>query len=94
MHVDVHVPSSYAGGLVPTVSSLGGQVLGFEGDPGAAGWDIFQATLPASQVQDLFRALAGETRGTAWISEHFDRYEEVRGAEAERIMSAASAVPA
>ena len=94
VHVDVHVPSIYAGGLVPTVSSLGGQVLGFEGDPGAAGWDIFQATLPASQVQDLFRALAGETRGTAWISEHFDRYEEVRGAEAERIMSAASAVPA
>ena len=89
LHVDIHVPSIFAGGLVPTVSSLGGQVLGFEGDPGAAGWDVFSATLPARALDELVRSLGGSTRGTAWATHRFERYEEVRGAEADRIKSEA-----
>ena len=85
LRVDIHVPSVFAGGLVPTVSSLGGHVLGFEGDPGAAGWDIFSATLPARTLPELVRSLGGSTRGTAWVTDRFERYEEVRGAEADRI---------
>ena len=87
LRVDVHVPSVFAGGLVPTVSSLGGHVLGFEGDPGAAGWDIFSAELPARTLDELVRSLGGSTRGTAWATSRFERYEEVRGAEADRIMA-------
>ncbi|MEM0949766.1 MAG: elongation factor G [Pseudomonadota bacterium] len=94
LRVDVHVPSIFAGGLVPTVSSLGGQVLGFEGDPGAAGWDIFSATLPARALVDLTRSLGSSTRGTAWLRSAFERYEEVRGAEAERITEEARTEPA
>lgn len=87
LRVDVHVPSVFAGGLVPTVSSLGGQVLGFEGDPGAAGWDVFSATLPARSLPGLVQALGSSTRGTAWATTAFERYEAVRGQEAERIIA-------
>ena len=94
MRVDIYVPSVFAGGLVPTVSSLGGHVLGFEADPGAAGWDIFSAAMPARAVAGLIQSLGSSTRGTAWASTEFDRYEEVRGAEADRIMAEAEEVPA
>ena len=94
LRVDIHVPSVFAGSLVPTVSSLGGQVLGFEGDPGAAGWDIFSATLPARALTDLTHSLGSGTRGTAWLRSEFERYEEVRGAEADRITQEMKAEPA
>lgn len=94
LRVDILVPSVFAGGLVPIVSSLGGQVLGFEGDPGAAGWDIFSASLPARALTELTHALGSSTRGTAWLRSDFERYEEVRGAEAERITKEMKAEPA
>ena len=94
LRVDIHVPSIFAGGLVPTVSSLGGQVLGFEGDPGAAGWDIFSANLPARALTELTRSLGSSTRGTAWLRSEFDRYQEARGTEAQQITEEVKAEPA
>lgn len=86
--VDVHVPSIYAGSLAPKISSLKGQVLGFEAHPTAAGWDVFSALMPASSRDELFRALGSSTRGTAWAEARFDHYEEVYGADAKAAVSA------
>ena len=77
--VDIHVPSIFAGGLTPKIAGLKGQVLGFETNPEAAGWDIFSALLPAASRDDLFRSLGSATRGTAWAETKFDHYEEVYG---------------
>lgn len=76
MKVEIHVPSLFAGGLVPTVSGHRGQVLGFEAHPTASGWDVFSALVPAAALDDLLRALGGGTRGTAWLSAEFDHFEE------------------
>ncbi|MEO0370555.1 MAG: elongation factor G [Pseudomonadota bacterium] len=76
--VRIHVPSIYAGSLVPTVSALKGQVLGFEGHPTAAGWDVFRAMLPMSALDDLAMALASAARGTGWFRAEFDHYTEAR----------------
>ncbi|MEM6588642.1 MAG: elongation factor G [Pseudomonadota bacterium] len=76
--VRIHVPSIYAGGLVPTVSGLKGQVLGFEGHPTAAGWDVFRAMLPMTALDDLSTALASSARGTGWFVAEFDHYTEAR----------------
>jgi len=81
MAVDIHVPSVFSGALVPLVSGLKGQVLGFETNPGAAGWDIFQAHLPMTVLDDLFNALGASTRGTAWFEARFDHYQELRKEE-------------
>jgi len=86
--VDIHVPSVASGALVSLISSLKGQVLGFDRDPGFRGWDLFRATLPASARDDLLSALAGATQGTAWITARFDHFEEVYGKEAEAISKA------
>ena len=82
LSVTIHVPSAFSGALVPLVSGLKGQVLGFEANPEAPGWDIFRAYLAASARDELTRALGGASRGTAWAEMSFDHYEEMHGAEA------------
>lgn len=83
--VDVHIPSIFAGSMVSLISSLKGQVLGFDRDPACRGWDIFRALLPAAAEEDLITALGSATQGTAWHEASFDHYEELYGREAERI---------
>ena len=46
MKIDIHVPSIFTGALVPLVSGLKGQVLGFRASDDAAGWDVFEMQLP------------------------------------------------
>ncbi|MDV7145793.1 elongation factor G [Tropicimonas sp. TH_r6] len=83
--VDIHVPSVFSGAIVTLVSSLKGQVLGFDPNPEAKGWDIFHALLPDSSLTELARALGGAAQGTAWYEAEFDHYQEVHGKEATRI---------
>ena len=71
--------------MVSMISSLKGQVLGFDRDPEFRGWDLFRALLPASAEEDLVMALGSATQGTAWHEARFDHYEEIYGREAERI---------
>jgi elongation factor G len=78
LRVRISVPSVFAGGLVPTVSGLKGQVLGFDADAAAAGWDVFDCLLPMTAGDALFNALASATRGTAWYDAVFDHYQEMR----------------
>ena len=80
LRVVIHLPSEFVGDMVPTISSLQGQVLGFEAHPDLAGWDVFNALLPAVARDELTRSLASATRGTGWAEFTFDHYEETRGA--------------
>ena len=51
-------------------------MLGFEADPAAKGWDLFEALMPASSLPELFQSLGGATRGTASFTATLDHYEE------------------
>ncbi|MGZ2443219.1 translation elongation factor EF-G [Sinorhizobium medicae] len=86
--VDVHVPSIYSGSLVPIVASLKGQVLGFDRDEEAKGWDIFRALLPGSALDDLARSLRSATQGIGYFAKSFDHFEELYGKEAQAIVTA------
>ena len=79
LNAEIHLPSAFVGDLVPTISTLHGQVLGFEGNPNAPGWEIFNARLPAVARDELHRILASATRGTGWVKLQFDHFEELRG---------------
>ncbi len=81
MKIDIHVPSVFSGQLVPIVSGMKGQVLGFEAHESAAGWDVFQTLLPTTAEDELFNALGSSTRGTAWFTSQFDHYQEARKEE-------------
>ena len=86
--VEIHVPSVASGALVSLISSLKGQVLGFDRDPGFRGWDLFRAMLPAAAREELLTTLAATTQGTAWADARFDHFEEVYGKETEAISKA------
>ncbi|WP_122072098.1 elongation factor G [Pseudophaeobacter sp. EL27] len=81
MKVSIHVPSVFSGGLIPVVSSLKGQVLGFATEEGAAGWDVLEVLLPLVAQDALCHNLASATRGTGWFEASFDHYEETRQGE-------------
>ncbi|WP_172295520.1 elongation factor G [Pseudoruegeria sp. HB172150] len=83
--VDIHLPSVYTGALVGEISSLKGQVLGFDPHPTAKGWDVFHALIPAPAQDALFQSLGGLTHGTGWYETRFDHYEEIHGREAEKV---------
>jgi len=83
--ISIHVPSPFSGGLVPLVTGLKGQVLGFEAEGDVAGWDVFSALLPAASEAELFQALGSASRGTAWYETELDHYEEAHGAVATMV---------
>lgn len=85
---EIHIPSIYSGNLVQIVSSLKGQVLGFDRDETAKGWDIFRALVPGGALDDLARALRSATQGIGYFSKTFDHFEELYGKEADAIVRA------
>ncbi|AVA24470.1 MULTISPECIES: elongation factor G [unclassified Rhizobium] len=85
---EIHIPSVYSGNLVQIVSALKGQVLGFDRDEAAKGWDIFRALVPGSALDDLARALRSATQGIGYFSKAFDHFEELYGKEADAVIKA------
>ena len=85
---EIHIPSVYSGSLVQIVSALKGQVLGFDRDETAKGWDIFRALVPGGALDELARALRSATQGIGYFSKTFDHFEELYGKEADAIVKA------
>jgi len=85
---EIHIPSVYSGSLVQIVSALKGQVLGFDRDETAKGWDIFRALVPGGALDELARALRSATQGIGYFSKTFDHFEELYGKEADAIVRA------
>lgn len=86
--VEFHIPSIYSGNLVPIVSAFKGQVLGFDRDETAKGWDVFRALVPGSVLDELARSLRSATQGIGTYSKAFDHFEELYGKEADAIITA------
>ncbi|MEK1890098.1 MAG: elongation factor G [Phyllobacterium sp.] len=89
--VEINIPSIYSGSLVPIISSFKGQVLGFDRDEKAKGWDIFRALIPGSALDELARTLRSATQGIGTFSKTFDHFEEMYGKEADAIILAQAA---
>jgi elongation factor G len=86
--VAIHLPSVWSGALVGLISSLKGQVQGFEAHPSARGWDVFRALLPEAARDELFQSLGGLAHGTGWLEAERDHYEELEPQEAQRVARA------
>ncbi len=76
-NVVISLPDVFSGALIKEISSLKGQVLGFEPDQQYKRWENFNLLLPAANELDLFKTLAGTCKGTAWFVSEFSHYEEV-----------------
>ncbi|HET7411595.1 MAG TPA: elongation factor G [Pararhizobium sp.] len=86
--IEIHIPSIYSGALVPIVSSFRGQVLGFDRDETAQGWDVFRALLPGNALDDFSHSLRAATQGIGDFAKAFDHFEELYGKEADAIVTA------
>ncbi len=74
--------------MVAIVSALKGQVLGFDRDESAKGWDVFRALVPGAALDELARTLRSATQGIGYFSKAFDHFEEIYGKEADAIINA------
>jgi elongation factor G len=80
------LPSVYTGALNPLVSSRRGQVLGFDRDPEAEGWDVFRAQLPGSAMEGLIADLRSITQGVGRYEAEFSHYQELYGKDADKMI--------
>ncbi|HET9069245.1 MAG TPA: elongation factor G, partial [Amaricoccus sp.] len=92
--VAIHAPAVFTGSLGPIVSSHSGQVLGFDTDPDAKGWETFAALVPGSVLGALANDVRAATQGVGWFAADFDHYEELHGKAADRIVQERAKEPA
>ncbi|MFO1207814.1 MAG: elongation factor G [Amaricoccus sp.] len=92
--IAIHAPAQFTGSLGPIVSSHLGQVLGFDADPAAKGWETFEAVVPGSALGALANDVRAATQGVGWFDARFDHYDELHGKAAERIVQERAKEPA
>ena len=92
--VAVHAPAMFTGSLGPIVSSHSGQVLGFDADPDAKGWELYEALVPGSALEGFANDIRASTQGVGWFEAAFDHYEELHGKAADRIVQEHAREPA
>jgi len=92
--VAIHAPALFTGALGPIVASNHGQVLGFDADPDARGWEVFQAMIPGAALPGFANDIRSATQGVGHFESAFDHYEELHGKAAERVVTGQTAEPA
>jgi len=91
MHVTISVPSDATSKVNAMISQRRGQILGFDSREGWPGWDVVEAKLPESEIQDLIVELRSATAGVGTFTTRFDHLAEVTGKLAEQVVAATKA---
>jgi elongation factor G len=92
--IAMHAPAQFTGALGPIVASHSGQVLGFDADPDAKGWERYEALVPGGALGGLANDVRAATQGVGWFEQAFDHYEEMHGKAADRIVQERAKEPA
>jgi elongation factor G len=87
MAVEIAVPSEATAKVNSIVSSRRGQILGFDTRPGWAGWDVVQAQIPESEIQNLIVELRSATAGVGTFNAKFDHLAELTGKVADQVLA-------
>ena len=89
--VDIHVPSDATSRVNQIVTGHRGQLLGFDGREGWAGWDTVKAHLPESEIGSLIIELRSATSGVGTFTFAHDHMAELTGRSAEQVIAARKA---
>lgn len=92
--IAIHAPAMFTGALGPIVASHSGQVLGFDTDADAAGWERYEALVPGAALHVIANDVRAATQGVGWFESVFDHYEELHGKGADRIVQERAKEPA
>ena len=85
--VRFQAPSIFTGALNPMISSLRGQILGFDRDATAEGWDEVKAMMPGEALENLINNLRTATQGIGRYEAEFSAYQELFGRMADEIVA-------
>jgi elongation factor G len=91
MAVEIAVPSDATAKVNSIVSSRRGQILGFDARPGWPGWDLVQANIPESEIQNLIVELRSATAGVGTFAAKFDHLAELTGKAADQVLASKKA---
>jgi elongation factor G len=87
MRVTVSAPSEFTPKVQRIVSTRRSQILGFDAKPGWQGWDEVVALMPQGELGSLVVELRSQSIGTGSYVSDFDHLREVKGKEAERVVT-------
>jgi elongation factor G len=90
MLVEIAVPSEATSRINGIISARRGQILGFDAKPGWTGWDVVQAYIPESEMQDVIIELRSATAGSASFTAKFDHLAEITGKLADQVLAQGS----
>ncbi len=86
MHVEILVPDDYTGDVMGDMNKRRGRILGME--PQAGGQQKLMAEAPQAELFDYATVLRAMTQARASFTMAFERYDEVPGNYAEKIIAA------
>jgi elongation factor G len=87
MSVEIVVPSEATSRINAMISQRRGQILGFDARPDWPGWDVVQARVPETEIQDLIVELRSATAGVGTFAAKFDHLAELTGRLADQVMA-------
>ncbi|MEJ1160684.1 elongation factor G [Prosthecomicrobium sp. N25] len=94
LRVEIACPSDATSRINQIVTGRRGQLLGFDGRPGWAGWDVVQALIPQSEMHNLIVELRSATAGVGSYRARFEHLAELTGHLAAKILERAKAAHA
>ena len=81
------VPDNMVGDVIGDLNKRRGRVLGMEATHGKKGYTTVQAEVPKAEMMDYPIALRATTQGRGSFTFYFERYEEVPGNVAQKIIA-------
>lgn len=87
MAVEIAVPSDATAKVNGIVSQRRGQILGFDSRNGWPGWDVVNARMPETEIQDLIIELRSITAGVGTFTAKFDHLAELTGRLADQVLA-------
>jgi elongation factor G len=89
LKVQISVPNEHTSKAQRLVTGhRAGQILGFDAKAEWPGWDVVDAYLPQSEMNDLIIEIRSQTMGVGFFTWVFDHLQELEGREAEKIVEA------
>jgi len=89
LNIHISVPSEHTAKAQRMVTGhRGGQILGFDAKPGWPGWDVVEAYLPQSEMQDVIVELRSQTMGVGSFTWAFHHLQELEGRDADKVVEA------
>jgi elongation factor G len=86
MHVDIVVPDEYTGDVMGDMNKRRGSILGME--PMHGGLQKLMAEAPQSELADYAIVLRAMTQARGSFTMYFERYSELPGNVAEKVIAA------